>query len=49
MPWHDLAIKITGKAAFDISLHFIELWNHVNTDITGGYFRAKDLIQPTGP
>lgn len=46
MPWHDIAIKIVGKAAGDISLHFIELWNHIMTDISSDYWKNKDLIQP---
>lgn len=49
MPWHDLAVMIVGKAAFDVSLHFIELWNHVMTDITGNYQAKKDLLQPNQP
>lgn len=46
MPWHDVAIKIIGKAAEDVALHFIELWNHVMTDISSDYWKNKDLIQP---
>lgn len=46
MPWHDVAVKIVGKAAGDITLHFIELWNHVMTDITGDYWKDKDLLHP---
>ncbi|CAG9328777.1 unnamed protein product [Blepharisma stoltei] len=46
MPWHDVALKVVGKAAADIGMHFIELWNHVMTDITGAYYKNKDLLQP---
>jgi phosphatidylserine/phosphatidylglycerophosphate/cardiolipin synthase-like enzyme len=46
MPWHDIAMKVTGKAAFDIGIHFIELWNHVMTDIVGDLHKDKDLLQP---
>ena len=46
MPWHDVGIQVVGKAASDIALHFIELWNHVMTDITGRYHRTKELLQP---
>ena len=46
MPWHDVAVKIVGKAAGDVTLHFIELWNHVMTDILGAYWKDKQLLQP---
>ena len=46
MPWHDIALKATGKVASDAALHFIELWNHVMSDITSGNYRNKDLILP---
>ncbi|CBY30969.1 unnamed protein product, partial [Oikopleura dioica] len=26
-PWHDIAARLQGEAAFDVSLHFIERWN----------------------
>ncbi|CAG9323177.1 unnamed protein product [Blepharisma stoltei] len=46
MPWHDIALKVSGKAASDVALHFIELWNHVMTDITGNYCKDKNLLEP---
>ena len=46
MPWHDIGLKVVGKAASDINLHFIELWNHVMTDISGDYWKEKDLLHP---
>jgi phospholipase D1/2 len=46
MPWHDVALKVEGKAAFDIGIHFIELWNHVMTDMVGDLRRTKNLLQP---
>lgn len=46
MPWHDVGLRIVGKTASDIALHFIELWNHIMTDITGRYHRSKELLQP---
>lgn len=46
MPWHDVSIRVVGKTASDIALHFIELWNHIMTDITGRYHRTKELLQP---
>ena len=46
LPWHDVSLKLSGKAARDIALHFIELWNHVMTDISSDYWKNKDLIRP---
>ena len=47
MPWHDVGIKAIGKVAADVALHFIELWNHVMTDITSGYHKkGKYILQP---
>jgi phospholipase D1/2 len=46
MPWHDIALKAVGKIAADVALHFIELWNHVMTDITGNYHKDKALLKP---
>lgn len=47
MPWHDVGLKVTGTAAADISLHFVELWNHIMTDVTAAYRRRKSLLQPS--
>ena len=46
MPWHDISVRVVGKVASDVALHFIELWNHVMTDITGVYWKDKELLQP---
>ena len=46
MPWHDIAMKVTGKVAYDIGIHFIELWNHVMTDLAGDLHKNKDLLKP---
>jgi phospholipase D1/2 len=46
MPWHDIALRVQGKAAYDIAIHFIELWNHVMNDYVGIQPTAKELIQP---
>mmetsp|Transcript_4943 Transcript_4943/g.9266 ORF Transcript_4943/g.9266 Transcript_4943/m.9266 type:complete len:1030 (+) Transcript_4943:37-3126(+) len=46
MPWHDIAMSVKGKVASDIALHFIELWNHVMTDITGTYYKQKGNLEP---
>ena len=46
MPWHDVAVKVSGKVAYDVGIHFIELWNNVMTDITGNLHRDKNLLQP---
>ena len=29
-PWHDIAARLQGEAAFDVSLHFIERWNQTS-------------------
>ena len=49
MPWHDLAVMVKGDAAYDVSMHYIELWNHVMTDFSGGYLKNKDLLTPLHP
>ena len=46
MPWHDVGVRVTGKVAADAALHFIELWNHIMTDVTTTYRRRKSLLQP---
>lgn len=30
MPWHDIAIRITGESVIDITRHFVQYWNYVN-------------------
>mmetsp|Transcript_2054 Transcript_2054/g.4697 ORF Transcript_2054/g.4697 Transcript_2054/m.4697 type:complete len:1014 (-) Transcript_2054:733-3774(-) len=47
MPWHDIAMKVAGRSAVDIGLHFIELWNHIQLDITGNYHRNKNVLEPS--
>jgi phospholipase D1/2 len=44
MPWHDVAIQVKGKAAADVALHFIELWNHVMSDTAAGYYKSKQVL-----
>ncbi|OMJ91836.1 hypothetical protein SteCoe_5508 [Stentor coeruleus] len=46
MPWHDIAVEAVGKVASDIAMHFVELWNHVMTDITGNYHKDKIILRP---
>jgi phospholipase D1/2 len=47
MPWHDVALMIKGNSAYDVSVNFIELWNHVMTDFYGWYnSNKKDLLTP---
>ncbi|KAJ9060903.1 hypothetical protein DSO57_1026038 [Entomophthora muscae] len=31
MPWHDIAVSVTGAAARDVARHFIERWNFIKT------------------
>mmetsp|Transcript_7368 Transcript_7368/g.13688 ORF Transcript_7368/g.13688 Transcript_7368/m.13688 type:complete len:1034 (+) Transcript_7368:1283-4384(+) len=45
MPWHDIAMQVRGKAAADVALHFIELWNHVMTDMAAGYYKSKNVLE----
>jgi phospholipase D1/2 len=45
MPWHDVAMRVKGKAAADVAMHFIELWNHVMTDMAGDYYKAKQVLE----
>ena len=40
MPWHDIGMRVKGDVANDVAVHFIDLWNHVMTDVTGHYKRA---------
>jgi phospholipase D1/2 len=47
MPWHDIALKVSGRAAVDVGLHFIELWNHISLDITGSYHKNKKVLVPS--
>lgn len=44
MPWHDIGVKLTGEVVADLVAHFIEAWDHIMTDFTGMYTRAKDLL-----
>ena len=30
MPWHDIAVRLTGPSVLDLSRHFIQYWNYVN-------------------
>lgn len=49
MPWHDVAIRVTGSVANDLAHHFTELWNHVMTDRAGNYHTDPELLQPATP
>jgi len=33
-PWHDIDMRVTGLAAYDVAANFIERWNHHRTDST---------------
>ncbi|OMJ79033.1 hypothetical protein SteCoe_21016 [Stentor coeruleus] len=35
MPWHDVAISVSGVVVKDLWIHFMQVWNHVIKDITG--------------
>lgn len=30
MPWHDVAVRISGESVIDLSRHFVQFWNYVN-------------------
>jgi len=49
MPWHDVALRVTGSVANDLAHHFTELWNHVMTDRAGNYHTNPELLQPATP
>lgn len=49
MPWHDVALMVTGSVANDLAHHFTELWNHVMTDRAGNYHTNPELLQPATP
>lgn len=44
MPWHDIGVKLTGEVVADLVAHFVEAWDHIMTDFTGMYSRAKYLL-----
>lgn len=44
MPWHDVSVLLKGDIAYDISVNFIELWNHVMTDFYGWYNNQSKVI-----
>lgn len=48
MPWHDIGICVEGNIARDVSMHFIELWNHVMTDVIVDYRKDKKLLSGKG-
>ena len=47
MPWHDIAVSVTGTIVKDIWSHFIQLWNHIIKDITGNKDR-KNVLAMSG-
>lgn len=30
MPWHDIAVQISGESVIDLTRHFVQYWNFVN-------------------
>ncbi len=30
MPWHDVAVRVSGESVIDLSRHFVQFWNYVN-------------------
>eukprot|EP00727_Mastigamoeba_balamuthi_P004350 m51a1_g13913 hypothetical protein (925) ;mRNA; r:791848-794838 len=54
MPWHDVAVRITGDAAADVAWNFIQRWHHHLRDLdTSVEFSPLPLpphtSTPTGP
>lgn len=46
MPWHDIAILITGSVVNDLARHFRDLWNHSVKDITGSQDNKEVISAP---
>lgn len=44
MPWHDVSVMLKGDVAYDVSVNYIELWNHVMTDFYGWYNNQSKVI-----
>jgi len=34
MPWHDIAMAVDGWAALDVSINFIQKWNHISVNVS---------------
>lgn len=50
MPWHDICLQLSGMAALDISLNFMQRWNHVMRSNPTGLKRIDYLFpKPIGP
>lgn len=45
MPWHDIAVRLTGDSVQDLSRHFIQYWNHVNFQLSMG---DRELLMYVG-
>lgn len=43
MPWHDIAVSVTGVVVKDVWNHFMQLWNHIIKDITSKHDK-KNVI-----
>ena len=45
MPWHDVACRVTGNAARDVTRHFVERWNWVKK-MKGTTKSSIDFLMP---
>ena len=48
LPWHDVAVRVSGAAAGDLARHFVQLWNHVKTDRWKGQAKVGYLTGKRG-
>lgn len=45
MPWHDVAIKLSGASVVDLCKHFVQYWNYANYQ---RYLTERELLMFTG-
>ena len=45
MPWHDIAVKISGESVIDLTRHFVQYWNFVNFQTQ---FNDRELLLQAG-
>ena len=51
LPWHDLGVRFSGEAAFDVCHHFIEYWNYASfqTHYKDRYLLILEKDRPKQP
>lgn len=45
MPWHDVAVQISGASVHDLARHFTNYWNFVNSQLN---FDDSELLTLSG-